>query len=146
MPKKDGFTVFEELKSNKKTSNIPVIFITVINNDSDTLKAFEMGAVDYITKPFTPTELRIRVRTQIALVNAHKSGKLTIDFSNKTYAASQEKSISLLSEKLVLIKNQMLDIEHKKFSEEEKNNIAILNTQALELVKLLKKITSALED
>ena len=72
MPKKDGFAVFEELKANKKTALVPVVFITVINNDIDTLRAFEMGAVDYITKPFTPTELRTRIRTQIALVNSRK--------------------------------------------------------------------------
>ena len=141
MPKKDGFTVFEELKQDESTAKVPVIFITVINNDADTLKAFEIGAVDYITKPFTPTELRIRVRTQIALANAQEKGKPNLDFSNHIDNEAKEKSISLLSEKLVLIKNQILDFEHKKFNNEEKTNIEILNTQAMEIVKLLKKMT-----
>lgn len=140
MPKKDGFTVFEELKSHDKTSTIPVIFITVINNDSDTLKAFEMGAVDYITKPFTPTELRIRIKTQIALVNARKSGAETVDFSTNGAQGISQNPIKHLSKKLDLIKSQIQDLKNAQFSPTEKENLYRLNTQAAEILMLLQNL------
>ncbi len=140
MPKKDGFTVFEELKAQDKTAKIPVIFITVINNDSDILKAFEMGAVDYITKPFTPTELRIRIKTQIALVNAHKNGENKVDFSTKTDQEIMQNPIELLSERLDLIKSQIQDLKHAQFNTEEKKNLDQLNAQATEILMLLQNL------
>ncbi|RLD39359.1 MAG: hypothetical protein DRI74_00980 [Bacteroidetes bacterium] len=140
MPKKDGFTVFEELKTFEKTANTPVIFITVINNDTDTLKAFEMGAVDYITKPFTPTELRIRIKTQIALVNAHKSDSGIADFSTNTVREPDKDPITDLSEKFGLIKNNIQDLEHAQLNPQEKENINQLYTQASEILVLLKKL------
>ncbi|MCD6178335.1 MAG: response regulator [Bacteroidales bacterium] len=140
MPKKDGFTVFEELKTFEKTANTPVIFITVINNDTDTLKAFEMGAVDYITKPFTPTELRIRIKTQIALVNAHKSNSGIADFSTNTVREPDKDPITDLSEKFGLIKNNIQDLEHAQLNPQEKENINQLYTQASEILVLLKKL------
>jgi DNA-binding response OmpR family regulator len=140
MPKKDGFTVFEELKAKDKTAKVPVIFITVINNDSDTLKAFEMGAVDYITKPFTPTELRIRIKTQIALVNAHKTGENTVDFSTNDFKEIIQNPIGHLSEKLDLIKSQIQDLKHAQFNPAEKKNLDQLNAQATEILMLLQNL------
>lgn len=141
MPRKDGFTVFEELKAYEKTAAVPVIFITVINNDSDTLKAFEMGAVDYITKPFTPTELRIRIRTQIALVNAHKSGADTLDFSSENIQETNINPIGHLNEKLDLIKRQIQDLKHAKFNSAEKESIEQLNIQATDILLLLQNLS-----
>lgn len=140
MPKKDGFTVFKELKVNTKTADIPVIFITVINNDADTLKAFEMGAVDYITKPFTPTELRIRIRTQIALINNPKKGIQTKDFLPDTIQETNQNPIANLSEKLDLIKSQIQNLKHAQFNSKEKENLDQLNAQAGELLKLIQNL------
>lgn len=140
MPKKDGFTVFEELKAFDQTAEVPVIFITVINNDSDTLKAFEMGAVDYITKPFTPTELRIRIKTQIALVNAHKRGEKPANFSTEDDPLINQNPIGNLSQKLNLIKSQINDLKHAQFNTEEKKYLDQLNTQATEILMLLQNL------
>jgi len=132
MPKKDGFTVFEELKSNVKTAGIPVIFITVLNNDVDTLKAFEMGAVDYISKPFSPAELRVRIKTQIALVNARKSR-----------ASSHGKGdalnpLNVISMTFNQIKNHIQDLKHTQLSPEEHTK---LKTQAAEILSLLQNLS-----
>ncbi len=139
MPKKDGFTVFEELKAGSKTSKTPVIFVTVINNDADTLKAFEMGAVDYITKPYTPTELRIRIKTQIALVNAHKDGSKTVDYSVEEEDLDQN-PISTMSQNLQSVRNQLEDFKNAQFNNEEKENIDRLNKQVAEISALLKNL------
>lgn len=67
MPFMDGFEVCSILKKNESTSHIPIIFLTALNKPKDILEGFELGAVDYITKPFNPTELISRVNTHLKL-------------------------------------------------------------------------------
>lgn len=67
MPELDGFTLCRKLKEYPQTSDVPVIFISALNETEDKLKAFESGGVDYITKPFQETEVLARVKTHIGL-------------------------------------------------------------------------------
>ncbi len=67
MPDVDGFTVCQELKGDEHSADIPVIFITARTDTEDILHGFQLGAVDYITKPFRPPELLARVRTHLEL-------------------------------------------------------------------------------
>jgi len=67
MPGMDGYTVCRRIKSDEKTGNIPVIFITGKSDESDERRGFELGAVDYITKPFSTDLVRARVRNHLAL-------------------------------------------------------------------------------
>jgi diguanylate cyclase (GGDEF)-like protein len=69
MPEMDGYQVFKELYNSEKTTHIPVIFITGLNNNNDEKKGLEMGAVDYISKPFDDTIVKLRVHHQIRIVN-----------------------------------------------------------------------------
>lgn len=69
MPILDGYEVCEILKSNPEYKNIPIIFLTAKNDTEDIKKGFECGAIDYITKPFNPIELDIRINTHIELLN-----------------------------------------------------------------------------
>ena len=57
MPKKDGWEVIKEVKSNSRTRNIPVILLTAKNEDSDMFKGYDLGANYYMTKPFTKAQL-----------------------------------------------------------------------------------------
>jgi DNA-binding response OmpR family regulator len=57
MPKKDGWEVIKEVKSNPKTKNLPVIVLTAKNEDSDMFKGYDLGANYYMTKPFTKAQL-----------------------------------------------------------------------------------------
>jgi len=57
MPKKDGWEVIREVKSNPKTKSIPVIVLTAKNEDSDMFKGYNLGANYYMTKPFTKAQL-----------------------------------------------------------------------------------------
>ncbi|MBT3606302.1 MAG: response regulator, partial [Candidatus Latescibacteria bacterium] len=65
MPELDGFETCKRLKDNPDTRDIPVVFLTAKTEIDDMVHGFELGAVDYITKPFNPTELLARVRTHL---------------------------------------------------------------------------------
>lgn len=65
MPDMDGFEVCRRLKSNSETTTIPVIFLTADFDTHDKIKGLDLGAVDYVTKPFKPEELCARVRTSL---------------------------------------------------------------------------------
>lgn len=67
MPEMDGYEVCRRLKNNPKTKSIPVIFVTAKNEDCDEEYGFEIGAVDYISKPVNPTLLKVRIENQLAL-------------------------------------------------------------------------------
>ncbi len=72
MPDLDGFEVCRRLKADPVTSNIPVIFITAKNEIADEKRGFELGAVDYITKPISPPLVKARVRTHLALSDQNR--------------------------------------------------------------------------
>ena len=65
LPDIDGYEVCRQLRSSRKTQNIPVIFLTEKREREDKLAGLELGAVDYITKPFDIQELRLRVRNAL---------------------------------------------------------------------------------
>ena len=65
LPDIDGYEVAKRLRENRKTINIPIIFLTEKRNRSDRLQGLELGADDYITKPFDIQELRLRVRNAL---------------------------------------------------------------------------------
>lgn len=67
MPEMDGFEVCQILKSDDKTKDIPIIFITANNEEEAIEKAYEVGGNDYVTKPFKPKELKARVKRELEL-------------------------------------------------------------------------------
>lgn len=72
MPNMDGYEVCQILKSDNRTKNIPIIFITAKTDDESIEKAFLVGGVDYITKPFRAKEMKMRVSTHLALSKKDK--------------------------------------------------------------------------
>jgi len=71
MPGMDGYEVCQQLKADPQTHNIPIIFISALNEVLDKVKAFSLGAVDYITKPFQAEEVVARVETHLKLYRLH---------------------------------------------------------------------------
>jgi len=67
MPGIDGYEVCRRLKEDQKTRDVPVIFISALDEAMDKVKAFELGGVDYITKPFQSEEVLARVKTHLSL-------------------------------------------------------------------------------
>ena len=72
MPDMSGFEVAQHLKSNPNTADISIIFLTALNSTADIVKGFQVGANDFISKPFNKEELIIRVTHQISLVAAKR--------------------------------------------------------------------------
>ena len=85
LPGMDGIQIFRAMKENEMTRGIPVIFLTARGTLDDRLEGLSLGADDYVTKPFSPKELVLRVRNVLARVNAGasqlvvRSGPLVLD-------------------------------------------------------------------
>jgi PleD family two-component response regulator len=67
MPGMDGYEVCRELKSNEQTASIPIIFISALDEISNKTRAFSIGGVDYITKPFNSEEVLARIKTHLTM-------------------------------------------------------------------------------
>lgn len=87
MPEMDGYETCLRIKNNPLSKHIPVIFITALSETKDKIKGFEVGGVDFITKPFEVQEVLARVKAQ-----------LTIQHLNKTLAAKNSELEKALAE------------------------------------------------
>ena len=67
MPLMDGYEVFQKLQENPKTADIPVIFLTAMGESTYEHRGIQLGAVDYISKPFNPEILQLRIKNHIEL-------------------------------------------------------------------------------
>jgi len=100
MPGMSGFDVITEMKKSEKTKDIPVIFITGISESDDEGKGLDLGAADYIRKPFNASVVKHRVRRQIQIINL-KHEIITALEEIKTAAQNNE------SEKLISVCEQL---------------------------------------
>lgn len=75
MPDMDGYEVCRQLKNDRETESIPIIFVTGMTQEIDEQAGFEVGAVDYITKPISAPIVQARVQTHLSLVRADKLEK-----------------------------------------------------------------------
>ena len=83
MPEMDGFEVIEKLKTGKQTKNIPVVFVSNLNDEFNEETGFKLGAIDYIIKPVRPRVLTARIEN--LLKHFSNSEKTTINHSKETY-------------------------------------------------------------
>jgi len=72
MPEMDGYTVCERLKAQASTREIPVLFVSSLDNPDDKVRAFAVGGVDYVSKPFHVEEVLARVRTHLEVCRLQK--------------------------------------------------------------------------
>ena len=100
MPGVDGFTACSHLKSNARTQDIPLIFMTALSEIEDKIEGFRLGAVDYITKPINREELLARIKTHLSLQNLLRRSirdanrqKLLFEISDRIRQCQSLKSI-----------------------------------------------------
>jgi len=84
MPDMDGYQVCSTLKADEETSDIPIIFLSALNEVFDKVKAFKVGGVDYISKPFEPEEVLVRLETQVTMQHQKRQLKEAISRHQQT--------------------------------------------------------------
>jgi len=84
LPKTDGLTVCKTLKANPKTAHIPVVMLTAKGEESDKIVGLELGADDYVTKPFSVKELLARVRAVLRRFSKAQEGETVQKFRDLT--------------------------------------------------------------
>ncbi|HAN75360.1 MAG TPA: GGDEF domain-containing response regulator [Planktothrix sp. UBA8402] len=115
MPDMDGYTVCKCLKANEQTREIPVIFLSALNEVIDKVKAFEVGGVDYITKPFQFEEVVARIENQIALQSAKAEiRQLNERLEQRVQARTMELEIANLQLKGLNKELEKEILEHQK--------------------------------
>ncbi|MCC5598723.1 two-component system response regulator [Nostoc favosum] len=116
MPEVDGYEVCQTFKAWELTADIPVIFISALDDVFDKVKAFKVGGVDYITKPFEFQEVLVRVQNQLALRSARlEILKLNVELEDrvKQRTGELEKTLQKLQEEInsrQKLQSQLLDI------------------------------------
>ena len=95
MPDMDGYEVCRRLKSDSRTHDVPVIFMSALEEVMDKVKAFSVGGVDYITKPFQVEEVLARVDTHVTLQWLKKRLEIQVLALQKANAALQESNDEL---------------------------------------------------
>ncbi len=114
MPNMDGYEVCEQLKANERTGNIPVIFISAISEVFDKVKAFAIGGVDYITKPFQVEEVLARVETHLAMRSLQKTLEEKNEELAKTVESLQLTQAQLIeAEKIAALGNLVAGVAHE---------------------------------
>lgn len=110
LPEMDGLEVCKELKKESKTAHIPIVMLTAKSQEADKIVGLELGADDYVTKPFSPRELTARIKAILRrasdkgqLKEKVKIGELIIDFS-KIQVSLKGKQIELTAKEFELLK------------------------------------------
>ncbi len=96
MPEMDGYAVCRELKSDEQTTKIPVVFVTAMTESDDEAMGFKVGAVDYITKPISPSIVQSRVKTHLAIANQQRTCEKTVSEQLASIRKGQEDAIYML--------------------------------------------------
>jgi len=107
MPEMDGYTVCQNIKSNKQSKDIPIIFLSALDLTFDKVRAFELGGADYISKPFHPAEVIARVKNQLrmrqqslqlekqrAIIQSQKQQLEAVEHAHQRLEAAYRQSIS----------------------------------------------------
>jgi two-component system, sensor histidine kinase and response regulator len=137
MPEMDGFEVCRRIKENPYNANIPIIFLTAKHDIEDIIKGFELGAVDYIVKPFNILEVKVRINTHLQLQAAMdiiKAQKNELEEANSILINTQDE---------LQKRNDDLVMAHEAV-EEHAHSVNILNIKLLESEHRIKQINKDL--
>ena len=147
MPDISGFETAKILKSKPETADIPIIFLTALNSPSDLVKGFQVGASDFITKPFNKEELVIRVMHQISLVAAkrvisqqNQELKNTIQGRDKLYSVIAHDLRSPMSSVKIVLNMLTMTMPKDVIGEEIFELISQANQQTEEVFSLLDNL------
>ncbi len=121
MPNVNGFQVISEMKNKEKLADIPIIFLTAQDDDITELESYNLGAADYIKKPYTANLLRKRVDIQIQLINQKKK----LDEYNQNLQLSIQEKVKRLAELQYSIVQMFVDVLGKRSHEFSEHAIRV---------------------
>lgn len=103
MPDMNGYEICQKLKESEITAQIPVIFVSALERLEDKVRAFELGGVDYITKPFQEQEVLVRVKNQLLIQQQHQqlieqNQRLEQEIKERLKAEAEVRQLSLTDE------------------------------------------------
>lgn len=98
MPQMDGYEVARRLQADPRTSSLPIIFISALQDPGDKVNAFSAGGVDYIVKPFQIEEVVARVETHLTLQRSHKELESRVDARTAELVNAREELLLALSQ------------------------------------------------
>jgi sigma-B regulation protein RsbU (phosphoserine phosphatase) len=128
MPDMDGYEVCKRLKENEHTSDVPVIFLTAMDQTTDEKRGFELGAADYMTKPVNPPILKARVGTHLALKQSMDELQSAFEII-KVHKERMEQELNVAHD----IQMSMLPLEFPAFPEREEFSVHALLQPAREV-------------
>jgi len=145
MPGINGFETCRRLKASAATKDIPIIFMTALSDTADKIKGFQLGAVDYITKPFEETEVLARVNTHIKLRNLNKEleqrvASRTAELTAALVQVKQSQLQLIQNEKMSALGNLVAGVAH-----EINNPVGFIYGNIKELNLALKDIIDHLQ-
>ena len=130
MPGIDGFSACKILSQDKMTKNIPIIMLTALNSSEDIKKGFEVGAYDYIKKPFNKEELLARVKSAIRFV---ETNKLLLELEKvETFSTTVKKTNHEIKQPLTLINLSVTALRRELESEEFRRESALKRVDFIE--------------
>jgi two-component system sensor histidine kinase/response regulator len=139
MPEMDGFEVCRQLKKNPAAADIPIIFLTAKADTTDIVKGFEIGGVDYVTKPFNPAELLARVKTHLELKFSRETLNDLITARDKFFSIIVHDLRNPLQN--LILSSDLLRYSYDSFDEtERKDYIQRFNNSANQLSSLLETL------
>lgn len=147
MPDMSGFEVSQHLKAKPETNDIPIIFLTALNSTADIVKGFQVGANDFISKPFNKEELIIRVMHQISLIAAKRiilrqteELKRTIMGRDKLYSVIAHDLRSPMGSIKMVLNMLILNLPSSKIGNEMFEMLTMANQTTEEVFALLDNL------
>ena len=147
MPNMNGYEVCNRLKANKKTADIPIIFLSAQDNIKDKVQAFEIGGADFISKPFRIQEVLVRVKNQLNL-QAAKAEIRHLNQELETRVANRTLALETANQKLAIINQQLQEKILEKENIEKQLSYEALHDELTGLPNrsfFMKRVQTALE-
>ena len=147
MPGMDGFEVAQRLREDEKYKDIPIIFLTALDDSQSVVKGFKIGGNDFISKPFKKEELMIRISHQLSLVAANRiivrqteELKKTIDGRDKLYSVIAHDLRSPMASMKMLLNTLMMSVTRENVSPDIFDMLEMANKTSEEVFALLDNL------
>lgn len=146
MPDMNGYEVCEALKAEEATADVPIIFISALDETEDKVRAFTAGGVDYVTKPFQFEEVLARVKTHLALRDLHQEleheilerDKLIAELDAYAHTVAHDLKNPLTS---LVGYSKLLQSHHDRMSEEDlERNLRVIGQNGRRMVNIIDEL------